>query len=237
MHVLVFVWALSVAICAFCMENKEQVALQARTLLLDDTTYFVGALGTVKDDATALVAYEYFAPCFDSQNEKSSSNPGDLLFLALPASEQWRLTLRPNTTATLAIASSPDMNTVDVRHGHMSPAGRLHWPENRPEWRRGMASKGRMTMYGHMHLVTHSESIDTLGNCFVAHHPDAAAWVPGSPTSPHIAKWVRFSPAKIHYVGGFGDEHFIGSVDMDLYRSVKPALDEHRAPGLYMQTN
>ena len=128
------------------------------------------------------------------------------------------------------------MNTVDVRHGHMSPAGRLHWPENRPEWRRGMTSKGRMTMYGHMHLVTHSESIDTLGNCFVAHHPDAAAWVPGSPKSPHIAKWVRFSPAEIHYVGGFGDEHFIGSVDMDLYRSVKPALDEHRAPGLYMQT-
>ena len=179
MHVLVFVWALSVAICAFCMENKEQVALQARTLLLDDTTYFVGALGTVKDDATALVAYEYFAPCFDSQNVKSSSNPGDLLFLALPASEQWRLTLRPNTTATLAIASSPDMNTVDVRHGHMSPAGRLHWPEYRPKWRRGMASKGRMTMYGHMHLVTNSESIDALSNCFVAHHPDAAAWVPG----------------------------------------------------------
>ena len=71
MQVRLFVWALSVAIRAICTENKEQVALQARTLLLDDTTYFVGALGTVKNDATALVAYEYFAPCFDS-NDKST---------------------------------------------------------------------------------------------------------------------------------------------------------------------
>lgn len=100
-----------------------------------------------------------------------------------------------------------------------------------------MASKVRMTMYGYIHPVTSSENINALCDCFVAHHPDAAAWVPGSSESPHISIWVRFSPSKIHYVGGFGDEHFIGPVDMDLYRSIEPGLDEHRAPALYVQTD
>lgn len=141
------------------------------------------------------------------------------------SSEQWRLALRPNTTVTLAIASSPDVHVVDPRHSYISPVGRLQWLKDRPLWRRGMASKGRMTMYGRMHKITRSDDVASLSNCFVKHHPDAEAWKPGASESPHTAFWVRFSPHEIHYVGGFGDEHFIGAVDMQQYRSYDVRID------------
>lgn len=141
------------------------------------------------------------------------------------SSEQWRLALRPNTTVTLAIASSPDVHVVDPRHAYISPVGRLQWLKDRPLWRRGMASKGRMTMYGRMHKITRSDDVASLSNCFFKHHPDAEAWKPGASESPHTAFWVRFSPHEIHYVGGFGDEHFIGAVDMQQYRSYDVRID------------
>ena len=73
--------------------------------------------------------------------------------------------------------------------------------------------------------ITRSDDVASLSNCFVKHHPDAEAWKPGASESPHTAFWVRFSPHEIHYVGGFGDEHFIGAVDMQQYRSYDVRID------------
>lgn len=231
--------ALSATSLAWGIENSEQVAFQARALLVDDTTFFVGSLATTKNDS-AVVAHEYFAPCFTSANNHSAANPGDLLFIALPISEQWRLSLQQNKEVSFAVASSANMEVVDPRHGQYSPAGRLQWTPDRPMWRRGMASKNRLIMKGHMHLLEDTAANESLSKCFLTHHPDAAAWQPGSIESPHTAKWARYAPNSIHYVGGFGDEHFIGDVDMELYKSVElrlnvPTTVSHGHHDLYMQ--
>lgn len=59
------------------------MARQARTLLLDETTFFVSSMGAAKN-GSAVMAFEYFAPCFYHLDSQDETNPGDLLFLALP---------------------------------------------------------------------------------------------------------------------------------------------------------
>lgn len=132
------------------------------------------------------------------------------------------------------------MSVVDVRHARQSAAGRQVWQAERPMWRRGMASKGRATMYGTMHaLAPDTKGLDDLAQCFTAHHPDADAWTPHAHGNPHSAVWVRFEPTRIYYVGGFGDEHYIGDIHVDTYRAAKLGLhnDADTANALYIQSS
>lgn len=199
-------------------------AQQLHTLLLDETHFFVGSLGTASMEhgvPQAVVGAEYYAPCFDADMAKRvhGAREGDLLFLALPVSQAWRSALAPNATVTYAVASSPDPHVVDLRHAEHSPSGRQVWDADRPQWRRGLASKRRTVLYGKVkHVEASEDTAKALHKCFVAHHADAAYWTPGSDASPHTALWVRFQPERIYYVGGFGDEHYIGWIDPALYR-------------------
>ncbi|QRW24240.1 pyridoxamine 5'-phosphate oxidase family protein [Rhizoctonia solani] len=56
-----------------------------------------------------------------------------------------------------------------------------------------------------------------MSECFLAKHPDAKWWVPGRPGAPHVAWWARFDPQAVFYVGGFGNEHYIGAELTTLY--------------------
>jgi hypothetical protein len=148
---------------------------------------------------------EYFASCFDN---------GDLLMLAMPVSQNWRNTLQSRQqNATISVTSSADPHVPDPRHSIRSGKS---WQPSRPEWRRGMPSKQRITLYGHFERV-HGESIGSLASCYTARHPDAVHWAPGSEDSPHVAYWIRFVVDRVYRVGGFGDESDIGWVDMKLW--------------------
>ncbi|KAJ1305745.1 hypothetical protein OPQ81_010477 [Rhizoctonia solani] len=62
-----------------------------------------------------------------------------------------------------------------------------------------------------------------MSDCFLARHPDAKWWVPGHPGAPHVAWWARFDPQAVYYVGGFGSEHYIGWIPVELYRNSSTA--------------
>ncbi|CAE6478930.1 unnamed protein product [Rhizoctonia solani] len=62
-----------------------------------------------------------------------------------------------------------------------------------------------------------------MSDCFLARHPDAKWWVPGRPGAPHVAWWARFDPQAVFYVGGFGSEHYIGWIPVELYRNSSTA--------------
>lgn len=193
-------------------------AHDARTLLVDEQTHFVSAVAITDESLGAVMAYEYYAPCFEGKDA------ADLLYLVLPVSQLWRRVLASsNMTVTVAVTSSPSMDVVDLRHARLSRAGRAEWDPARPAWRRGMASKNRLTMYGQMQRIAgNATDLDQLTHCFVQHHEDARMWIPSSEASPHTAIWMRFSPSSVYYVGGFGDEHRIGDVDMAAFRSAVP---------------
>ncbi|WFD19645.1 hypothetical protein MCAP1_001881 [Malassezia caprae] len=216
----------------FAWESNKTAAHDARTLLVDEQTHYISSVATVDEDHKAVLAYEYYAPCFED------SHAADLLYLVLPVSQLWHRVLAASPmTATVAVASSPSVDDVDLRHANVSRSGRIQWDPMRPMWRRGMASKSRLTMSGTMHrLAMEPAEMEKLSECFVAHHPDARMWLPGSKQSPHTAFWLRFSPSSVYYVGGFGDEHFIGNLDMDAFRAAVPGpCGLTKSPSVYYE--
>lgn len=212
-------------------------AAQLRTILADDTTFFVGTVGSASDDGAAVIGVEYYAPCFDRHTADRTHNAtsGDLLFLALPVSQTWSHILSDrNKTVTVSVTSSANPDVVDLRHASLSAAGRQVWDPKRAYWRRELASKGRAVLYGKVAPIdTDRSTLAHLEQCFFAHHADAAYWAPGSRISPHRALWLRYNPEKIYYVGGFGDEHFIGWIDPYTYQDALPIghADQQRGIG------
>lgn len=155
---------------------------------------------------------EYFGSCFEN---------GDLLMLAMPVSQNWRNTLfTKNKNATISISSSADPSIPDPRHTSMK--NKNQWDSNRPNWRRGMPSKQRITLFGHFEKLNDKEEIEKVTPCYKQIHPDAKHWAPGSKDSPHIAFWTRFIVDKVYRVGGFGDESNIGWIDLDLWHKSIP---------------
>lgn len=126
-------------------------------------------------------------------------------------SQAWRNVLASSgRNATVSIGSSVDPRVPDKRHLEQ---GSSRWQHNRPQWRRGMPSKGRATLFGHFELTnatTHPVLSRKFSHCYLHHHPDASHWSPGSKASPHVPFWATFVVNRVYWVGGFGDEHFIG---------------------------
>jgi len=91
-----------------------------------------------------------------------------------------------------------------------------------------MPSKSRVTLFGHfsiLNITDHPEQADQAARCYLDHHPDASHWAPNSTESPHIPFWATFHVTKVYWVGGFGDEHYIGWFNSDEWNA---AWKEHR---------
>ncbi|EIW83140.1 hypothetical protein CONPUDRAFT_51896 [Coniophora puteana RWD-64-598 SS2] len=79
---------------------------------------------------------------------------------------------------------------------------------------------GTVTVYENAKDVPDREALQA---CYLAAHPDAEWWLPEDEEAAHISYWARFDPHHVYFVGGFGDEHFIGYVPLDMYREALPS--------------
>jgi hypothetical protein len=59
-----------------------------------------------------------------------------------------------------------------------------------------------------------------LESCFLASHPDAKYWLPGS-GAVHSGFWARLIVQEVYWIGGFGDRARIGWVNMTEWRGVR----------------
>lgn len=202
-------------------ETEQEAARQVRQLLNTPDQHFgVGVLSTLyardarEEQNVPLQGHEYFAPCYDN---------GDLSFIALPVSQNWRNALSKGANVSFAISSHPDTRVPDPRHEVNG-----EWDPERPDWRKGQPSKLRFTLFGSMVLQnahnTSQNELTQISRCFLHHHPDSSKWAPGSKDSPHFASWAKFCVSKIYAVGGFGDEHRIGWISHDAYNKAASAL-------------
>ncbi|KAI0358468.1 hypothetical protein OH77DRAFT_1184802 [Trametes cingulata] len=86
---------------------------------------------------------------------------------------------------------------------------------------RPAASRPRVSLIGNVTVFPVLSDTPDLANiqaCYIAHHPDARWWLPG-PREPHVAYWARFDPHTVYFVGGFGDEHYIGYIPLEMYQT------------------
>lgn len=228
---------------AFCSlgghawETKEQALSQAVELVNDPAHFGVSTLSTIYPAdhpvgdlaGTIISGPEYFAPC--------EAETGTLLYLGLTVSQTWRNVLNSETkNATVSIVSNTNPAVPDPRHA--SKRHPEHWQKDRPSWRRGMPSKGRITLFGHfdvLNVTHHPEVADKALKCYLERHPDASHWAPNATESPHVPFWATFNVHKVYWIGGFGDEHFIGWFSSEEWNTAWKTHDLHAQSSLTAQ--
>ncbi|KAF8894069.1 pyridoxamine 5'-phosphate oxidase-domain-containing protein [Infundibulicybe gibba] len=82
------------------------------------------------------------------------------------------------------------------------------------------ASRARVSLIGNVTIFKESvaPNVADIRRCYLKKHPDASRWLPDDEHAPHIAYWARFDPHTIYFVGGFGDEHYIGYIPLSTYQ-------------------
>jgi len=80
---------------------------------------------------------------------------------------------------------------------------------------------GIVTVHQDWNNVPEEEAIKA---CYLGRHPDASRWLPNDEDAAHIAYWARFDPHSIYFVGGFGDEHYIGYIPLEIYQNASAAM-------------
>ncbi|KAI8993002.1 pyridoxamine 5'-phosphate oxidase-domain-containing protein [Trametes punicea] len=99
---------------------------------------------------------------------------------------------------------------------------------------RPAASRPRVSLIGNVTLfpdLSLTPDLARIQACYLAQHPDAWRWLPG-PREPHVAYWARFDPHAVYFVGGFGDEHYIGYIPLETYQEALPGGHQgRRVPG------
>jgi heme iron utilization protein len=73
---------------------------------------------------------------------------------------------------------------------------------------RGKLDLPRFTIFGQMKKVDYRPE---LKECFEHHHRDSG-WKDG-----HDFQFYEMDPVQVNFIGGFGDEHYVGWLDMNEY--------------------
>lgn len=86
------------------------------------------------------------------------------------------------------------------------------------------AARARVSLIGNVTILPDDDpDAERLKQCYLSQHPDAQDWIPGDDEGAHLAYWARFDPHSVYFVGGFGDEHLIGYLPLELYQSAVPS--------------
>ncbi|KAJ3571699.1 hypothetical protein NP233_g3581 [Leucocoprinus birnbaumii] len=101
------------------------------------------------------------------------------------------------------------------------------------------AARPRVALIGNVTVFKNSANVPDLSrvrHCYLSKHPDATQWLPDDDEAAHIAYWARFDPHTVYFVGGFGDEHYIGYIPVQLYQAAwANTLESGAAPDIRQQ--
>ena len=106
---------------------------------------------------------------------------------------------------------------------NMTLSLRYHPPEDRPPsddiYTYSPANMPRFSLVGHVEAISETEVKKyNVDGCFLEHHPDAEAWLPGNRI--HESWWARLVVDEVYWIGGFGDRAYIGWIPVEEWESV-----------------
>ena len=152
---------------------------------------------------------EYIADCEETLSVSGDDNSeGNPIFLGLYISTTFR-----NAAAGSNISLSIDW------WNHLNQTAPLY-----PGFPLSAVGLPRLSLIGYVALLTvplPKETEAALETCYLAVHPDARAWLPGSPSSPHAGFWARMVVTQAYWIGGFGDTQQIGWINMTEWTGIR----------------
>ncbi|KAI0930289.1 hypothetical protein AcV5_007046 [Taiwanofungus camphoratus] len=175
-------------------ETVEDAARLARKLV-DHSVSSLGSMATIYPTSHPTLAGEPFSL---QEYYASCHANGSLTLLFMPIARHSQNILSSLTHSTSISITSEHPNAGLPR----------------------VALMGTVTVF---HEVENTPNVDAIESCYLSKHPDARRWCPG-PKAPHIAYWARFDPHTVYYVGGFGNEHYIGYIPLEMYQNASPTL-------------
>ncbi|CAK7218630.1 hypothetical protein SCUCBS95973_003553 [Sporothrix curviconia] len=172
---------------------------------------------------------EYLAACEEgSEDGSGSENAGNPTFLAISIATTFK-NARAGSNVSLALQWEPPHPPVPARvsvvrgiqkmlgyateHPHV--ANTMDFPPS-------VAALPRFSLIGYLEPIPGQDAPDSdLAKCFVASHPDAKYWLPGSRV--HQSEWLRLVVTQVYWIGGFGDRAYIGWIPVEEWRNVTRA--------------
>lgn len=93
------------------------------------------------------------------------------------------------------------------------------------------ANLPRLSMIGYLEEIPLEEAESKgIVDCFVHTHADSRFWLPGDESSPHAGAWMRVVVQEVYWIGGFGDQAYIGWFDPKDWHGV--SVEEWKAARL-----
>ncbi|KAL1965244.1 hypothetical protein VTN77DRAFT_5998 [Rasamsonia byssochlamydoides] len=160
---------------------------------------------------------EYIADCEESLPDADDDDAqGNPILLGLYVSTTFQ-----NTAAGSNVSLSIDW------WDHLNKTSPLY-----PDFPLSAAGLPRVSLLGYVERFPTPIADATkqaLESCFLASHPDAEAWLPGNPDSPHAGFWAKMIVTQAYWIGGFGDLQQIGWINMTEWRGIRK---EGSLPGI-----
>jgi hypothetical protein len=150
---------------------------------------------------------EYIADCEESLPD-GNGGEGNPTFLGLYVS-----------TTFQNIAAGSNISLMVDWWDHLNQTSPLY-----PDFPLSAAGLPRLSLIGYMTRFATPLSTQTrtaLESCFLASHPDAAAWLPGNSQSPHGSFWAKMVVIGAYWIGGFGDTQRIGWLNMTEWTGIR----------------
>lgn len=151
---------------------------------------------------------EYIADCDNSlPDDLSHGDNGDPIILALRVATTFR-----------NIGAGSNLSLEVDWWDHLDEAGAVY-----PGLPPSPAALPRITLFGYLDSLPDLSELAaaSLEKCFLQSHPDAKAWLPGAPDSPHASFWARLVVTHAYWIGGFGDVQQIGWMNVSEWKGIR----------------
>ncbi|ERT00082.1 uncharacterized protein SPSK_09588 [Sporothrix schenckii 1099-18] len=184
---------------------------------------------------------EYLAACEEGNEDGSDSeNAGNPTLLAISIATTFK-NARAGSNVSLALQWEPPHPPSPARVSLVSGIQKLFGYGNDKDESEGVAkvqrfppsvaALPRFSLIGYLEPITGQDApYSALAKCFVASHPDAKYWLPGSRV--HQSEWLRLVVTQVYWIGGFGDRAYIGWIPVEEWRNVSRAeYEKAQLPG------
>lgn len=180
---------------------------------------------------------DYVADC-ERQEEPLSLSSGNPTLLAFDIATNFRnAAAGSNVSLTLQWVKPTERTRPSLLQQELVYDGEAEEEGEEASSPYSQASMPRIALLGYLEdirpdSISNNSTIESIRNCFISAHPDAASWVPDAKGKIHDSHWTRLVVEQVYWVGGFGNVAYIGWIPTDMWRSItEKDIEQARLPG------